>query len=71
MHRPSGLFNFLLQFDEGQFNKAMIMNAGFKEVMKIDTYDCIIFHDVDMIPENDNNFYRCGDNPKHLSPGMQ
>jgi len=45
------------------------MNAAFKEVMKIDDYDCVVFHDVDMIPENDNNFYRCGSNPKHLSPG--
>ena len=47
------------------------MNAAFKEVMKVDTYDCIIFHDVDMIPENDYNLYRCASNPRHLSPGLR
>ena len=45
------------------------MNAGFREVMKLDKYDCIVFHDVDMIPENDMNLYQCGSQPRHLSPG--
>jgi len=48
----------------------MIMNAGFEEAMKLDTYDCIVFHDVDMIPEDDRNMYVCGDQPRHLSPGV-
>ncbi|XP_076801178.1 uncharacterized protein LOC143445756 isoform X3 [Clavelina lepadiformis] len=58
------------QLDEGQFNKAMLMNAAFQEVMKRDFYDCIIFHDVDMIPENDKNLYMCGEQPRHLSPAI-
>ena len=48
----------------------MIMNAAFEEAMKLDTYDCIVFHDVDMIPEDDRNMYMCGDQPRHLSPGV-
>ena len=47
----------------------MVMNAAFEEVMKLRRYDCIIFHDVDMIPENDKNLYLCGSQPRHLSPG--
>ena len=49
----------------------MIMNAAFAEVMKLNSYDCIIFHDVDMIPENDKNLYECGTQPRHLSPGTK
>ena len=53
------------------FNKGLIMNTGFAEVMKMDDHwDCIIFHDVDMIPENDHNFYQCGQHPRHLSPAV-
>lgn len=58
------------QLDEGQFNKAMIMNAAFEEAMKLDDYDCIIFNDVDMIPENDRNFYTCDNSPTHFSPAI-
>nr|CAB3224889.1 beta-1,4-galactosyltransferase 2-like [Phallusia mammillata] len=58
------------QFDNGQFNKAMVMNAAFEEAMKLDSYDCIVFHDVDMIPENDMNMYMCGNQPRHLSPAI-
>ena len=44
------------------------MNAGFIEAMKIDQFDCVIFHDVDMLPESDFNIYQCQLDPTHLSP---
>lgn len=56
------------QEDEGRFNKGAVMNAGFREVMKSSPFDCVIFHDVDMLPENDRNIYQCQDAPTHLSP---
>ncbi|ESN93241.1 hypothetical protein HELRODRAFT_89219, partial [Helobdella robusta] len=48
------------------FNKASLMNAGFKEASMFQNYDCYIFHDVDMLPENDRNFYTCSHVPRHL-----
>ena len=46
------------------------MNIGVKEAMKLDQFDCFIFHDVDLIPENDLNAYECGEQPRHLSPAV-
>jgi len=57
------------QYDDGVFNKARIMNAAFVYITKLYDFDCFIFHDVDMLLENDLNVYRCGKFPKHLSPG--
>ena len=36
--------------------------------MKRDEFDCVVFHDVDMIPEDDRNVYLCQNMPTHLSP---
>jgi hypothetical protein len=58
------LFNygiFIVEPLEGLvFNRALIINVGFLEALKTDPgYDCFIYHDVDMLPENDNNLYQC------------
>lgn len=55
------------QADKKVFNKGRVMNAGFLEARKIYEFDCVIFHDVDLIPEHDGNLYECGDQPRHLS----
>jgi beta-1,4-galactosyltransferase 1 len=50
------------------FNKAMLMNSGFKAVRQLDpTIDCVIFHDVDMIPLDDRNFFTCSPTPRHVA----
>ncbi|KAL0281041.1 UNVERIFIED_CONTAM: hypothetical protein PYX00_002156 [Menopon gallinae] len=55
------------QYGNETFNKGSIMNAGFIEAMKDEIYHCFIFHDVDLIPENDQNMYSCPQMPRHLS----
>ncbi|CAK8672345.1 uncharacterized protein LOC143465946 [Clavelina lepadiformis] len=53
------------------FNRAKLLNIGFKEVMKhFPGYDCIIFHDVDLLPEDDRNLYTCSSEPKHMSAAI-
>jgi len=43
------------------------MNVGFAEAMKLYQWQCVIFHDVDLFPEDDRNFYTCPDQPRHMS----
>ena len=51
----------------GRFNRAMLMNIGFVEAMKRHDYQCFVFHDVDLIPEDDRNIYSCPQQPRHMS----
>ena len=30
-------------------------------------YECVIFNDIDLLPEDDRNLYSCPINPRHLS----
>ncbi|XP_067122871.1 beta-1,4-N-acetylgalactosaminyltransferase bre-4-like [Centruroides vittatus] len=50
-----------------KFNRAMLMNIGFVEALKQYNYQCFIFHDVDLIPEDDRNLYTCPQQPRHMS----
>ncbi|XP_032889176.1 beta-1,4-galactosyltransferase 4 [Amblyraja radiata] len=51
------------------FNRAKLLNVGFLEALKERKWDCFIFHDVDLIPENDFNLYICDQEPKHFVVG--
>uniref|UniRef100_UPI00358ECD4F beta-1,4-galactosyltransferase 4-like isoform X2 n=1 Tax=Myxine glutinosa TaxID=7769 RepID=UPI00358ECD4F len=57
------------QAGDFMFNRAKLLNAGFLEAMKDAAWDCIILHDVDLIPEDDRNLYLCGQQPRHLVVG--
>ncbi|RNA07881.1 beta-1-4-N-acetylgalactosaminyltransferase bre-4-like [Brachionus plicatilis] len=74
---------YLIEPDKDiKFNRGLILNAGFMEVIKTSVndrklnsqggsdfyWDCFIFHDVDMIPENNLLYYTCDEkNPLHLA----
>eukprot|EP00092_Neocalanus_flemingeri_P000219 GFUD01000235.1.p1 GENE.GFUD01000235.1~~GFUD01000235.1.p1 ORF type:complete len:472 (-),score=104.34 GFUD01000235.1:169-1584(-) len=55
------------QADNNTFNRAMLMNVGFTEAMQDFSWDCCIFHDVDLLPEDDRNLYTCPEQPRHMS----
>ena len=56
-----------LQYGEHTFNKARIMNIAFVEALKQYAFQCFVFHDVDLIPEDDRNMYSCPQQPRHMS----
>ncbi|KAG5282436.1 hypothetical protein AALO_G00056000 [Alosa alosa] len=60
-------FYVIEQAGNEPFNRAMLFNVGFKEAMKDLDWDCMVFHDVDHIMENDRNYYGCGEMPRHFA----
>uniref|UniRef100_A0A3P8YV14 Beta-1,4-galactosyltransferase n=1 Tax=Esox lucius TaxID=8010 RepID=A0A3P8YV14_ESOLU len=58
------------QHGENTFNRAKLMNIGYNEALKEYDYDCFVFSDVDIIPMDDRNTYRCFSQPRHLSVSM-
>lgn len=58
------------QNGNGTFNRAKLMNVGFVEALKEYDYECFVFSDVDLIPMDDRNIYKCFPNPRHLAVGM-
>ncbi|GIY50255.1 beta-1,4-N-acetylgalactosaminyltransferase bre-4 [Caerostris extrusa] len=55
------------QYGNDTFNKGVLMNAGAREALRDTDFHCFVFHDVDMIPEDDRNLYSCPLMPRHLS----
>jgi hypothetical protein len=41
--------------------------VGFWEAMQEEDWDCIFFHDVNLLPEDDRNLYTCDIFPAHVS----
>ncbi|XP_042559454.1 beta-1,4-galactosyltransferase 1-like [Clupea harengus] len=58
------------QAGDTTFNKARLMDAGFLEALKEYDYDCFVFHDVDIIPMDDRNTYKCFSQPRHLAVAL-
>ncbi|XP_067423932.1 beta-1,4-galactosyltransferase 2 [Emydura macquarii macquarii] len=59
------------QYGEDTFNRAKLLNVGFLEALKDeDDYGCFIFSDVDLVPMDDRNLYRCYEQPRHFAVAM-
>lgn len=59
------------QAGNATFNRAKLLNIGVREALRYDDWDCLVLHDVDLVPENDYNLYICDEYyPKHLSSAM-
>ena len=54
------------QSEEGNFNRAKLLNVGFDRASKEEDWDCYFFHDVDLVIENGFNLYTC----KQLQTGL-
>jgi len=55
------------QLFDDPFNRAGLFNIGYTEALKIDEFDCFVFTDVDLVPEDDRNYYGCPTSPRHMS----
>ncbi|CAH8634570.1 unnamed protein product [Schistosoma intercalatum] len=55
------------QIDQQPFNKGIVMNTAFVEALNWLPFHCAIFHDVDLIPMNNEVDYTCSIYPKHIS----
>lgn len=65
------MYSTYFQYGNNTYNKGRLMNAAFKNVQALyPMYNCVIFHDVDLVPEDDRNLYTCGPYPKHMSPAV-
>ena len=60
------------------FNRGLLMNIGFLEVISEAKtnglnilWDCFVFHDVDLIPEDERNIYSCPELPRHMSSDIR
>ncbi|XP_030912551.1 beta-1,4-galactosyltransferase 3-like isoform X2 [Geospiza fortis] len=59
------------QVGTGSFNRAKLLNVGVREAMKDEEWDCLVLHDIDVVPENDYNLYICDEYyPKHMASAM-
>ncbi|KAI3413769.1 hypothetical protein GPALN_011250 [Globodera pallida] len=58
------------QTNNQTFNRGKLMNVGFVEASLLYDWQCFIFHDVDLLPEDDRNLYSCPEHPRHMSAAV-
>ncbi|XP_070258666.1 beta-1,4-galactosyltransferase 3-like [Myotis yumanensis] len=55
------------QVNNTAFNWGKLHNVGFWEAMQEEDWDCVFFHDVNLLPEDNRNLYICDIFPAHVS----
>ncbi|XP_063878177.1 beta-1,4-N-acetylgalactosaminyltransferase bre-4-like [Scylla paramamosain] len=58
------------QAGDSSFNRGMLLNVGVVEALKQHAFDCLVLHDVDLLPEDDRNLYTCSEPPRHMSSSI-
>ncbi|CAJ0588825.1 unnamed protein product [Cylicocyclus nassatus] len=59
------------QISNQTFNRGKLLNIGFVEAMKIYDWQCVLLHDVDLLPEDKRNLHVCPqNNPRHMAVAM-
>lgn len=58
------------QVPNAPFNRAKLFNVGYTEALKFGSLHCIIFHDVDLLPQKLSNIYACTKEPRHMSSSL-
>ncbi|BFZ15665.1 hypothetical protein BsWGS_18704 [Bradybaena similaris] len=53
-----------------KFNKGKLMNVGYLEALRLGQFDCMVFQDVDLLPEDNRNLYLCDEYARHLAPAI-
>ncbi|XP_032519233.2 beta-1,4-N-acetylgalactosaminyltransferase bre-4-like [Danaus plexippus] len=53
-----------------EFNRAKLMNVGFVESQRQRSWQCFIFHDIDLLPLDSRNMYSCPKQPRHMSASI-
>lgn len=53
------------------FNRGLLMNIGYAEALADNKiWECFVFHDVDLLPEDERNIYSCPETPRHMSSAV-
>ncbi len=47
--------------DKMPLNRCALLNVRFDDVNRPDSFDCFIFHDIGLLPQNERNYYSCLD----------
>lgn len=55
------------QIQNQTFNRAKLINVGYQLAQLQRNWDCIVLHDVDLLPLDLRADYACGHQPRHLS----
>ncbi|CAG2106994.1 unnamed protein product [Medioppia subpectinata] len=58
------------QTDSKPFNRGKLFNIGFREAMKMDSFCCLIFHDIDVLPIDRRQLYSCSHTPRHMCSAL-
>ena len=56
----------MLQTHTCIFNKVSLFNVAYVESQKIDSFDCFVWHDVDIVQTHLCNTYKCSNQPLHI-----